>query len=84
MSGGRFLWRGAPIAFSDGESIAIALLKAGVRDLGASGEGGGSRYFCGIGACQSCLVAIDGSLVEACLTPAREGLDVASVGGGHD
>ena len=84
MSGGSFLWRGEPIAFREGESIAMALAKAGVRDLGVGGEGGALRYFCGIGACQSCLVSIDGSIVEACRTPAREGLDVASLGGGHD
>lgn len=83
MSGGQFLWRGAPVAFAEGESIAIALAKAGTREL-AAGEGGTRRYFCGIGACQNCLVTIDGALVEACLTPARDGLSVDATETGHD
>jgi aerobic-type carbon monoxide dehydrogenase small subunit (CoxS/CutS family) len=84
MNGGRFLWRGEPVAFCEGESIAVALMNAGVRGLGAGGEGSGQRYFCGIGAGQNCLVAIDGVLVEACLTPARDGLDVEAAEVGHD
>jgi len=85
MKRGCFLWQGEPIVFSEGESIAVALARSGQRDLGgARGEGDGARYFCGIGACQNCLVLIDGTVVEACLTPARDGLDVASVGGRHD
>ena len=85
MSAGSFLWLGEPIAFRDGESIAVALARSGRRHLGADdGEGGGPRYFCGIGACQNCLVVIDGAIVEACLTPARDGLDVARLGGKHD
>jgi aerobic-type carbon monoxide dehydrogenase small subunit (CoxS/CutS family) len=84
MNGGCFLWRGGPIPFEAGESIAIALAKAGVRELGAGGAGQGLRYFCGIGACQNCLVAIDGAVVEACLTPARDGVHVDTPEGGHD
>ena len=83
MSGGHFLWGGKPISFETGESIAIAVAKAGVRDLSA-GEGGLRRYFCGIGACQNCLVTIEGTLVEACLTPARDGLRVDAPEAGHD
>ncbi|RST87773.1 (2Fe-2S)-binding protein [Aquibium carbonis] len=84
MKRGCFLWRGEPVAFGDGESIAIALTKAGMRDLSTGGDGGGSRYFCGIGACQNCLVVVDGAVVEACLTPASDGLDVAALGGRHE
>jgi aerobic-type carbon monoxide dehydrogenase small subunit (CoxS/CutS family) len=35
------------------------------------------RYFCGIGACQTCLVSVNGAApVEACLTPARAGVQL--------
>lgn len=79
MSGGSFTWRGAAIAFRPGESIAVALMRAGARDLGVDGAGCRLRYFCGIGACQNCLVDIDGAIVEACLTPAANGLSIETV-----
>jgi NADH dehydrogenase/NADH:ubiquinone oxidoreductase subunit G len=63
-----FYWDGEPVPFQPGETIAAALLGAGIVHLGHG------RVFCGIGACQGCLVAMAGTApVEACLTPAREG-----------
>ncbi|MBX3571585.1 MAG: (2Fe-2S)-binding protein [Mesorhizobium sp.] len=79
MSGGSFLWKDVTVPFRAGESVATALMRAGIRDLGRSGAGAGMRYFCGIGACQSCLVSLGGSVVEACLTPACDGLKVEAV-----
>ena len=79
MIGSSFFWRGAAVSFHPGESIAAALARAGVRDLGTDGAGAGLRYFCGIGACQNCLVSASGAVVESCLTPAREGLVVEAV-----
>jgi len=72
---GCFFWNDRPVAFESGETIAAALLRAGIADLGPSRDTLGGRIFCGIGACQGCVVAIAGAApVEACLTPAREGL----------
>jgi aerobic-type carbon monoxide dehydrogenase small subunit (CoxS/CutS family) len=71
-----FFWNGRPIAFRDGETIATALAAAGVKSLGRDAAGRPTRWFCGIGACQNCLVRIDGRLVEACLTPARDAATV--------
>lgn len=81
MSAPHFLWNGRPIAFRPGETIAAALEAADVRRLGHDGLGGPTRYFCGIGACQCCLVRLDGRVVEACLTPAAEGAVVQSMEG---
>ncbi|MBN9443513.1 MAG: (2Fe-2S)-binding protein [Bosea sp. (in: a-proteobacteria)] len=68
-------WNGVPIAFEPGETIAAALLRAGIVDLGRPDDGPGGRVFCGIGACQGCVVTVAGAApVEACLTPARDGL----------
>lgn len=68
------------VPFHPGETIAAALLRCGVTDLGAGATGLRGRYFCGIGTCQACLVSVDGaSPVEACLTPAREGMHLAPV-----
>lgn len=80
MSAKTFPWNGVPIAFRDGETIAAALANAGVRTLGRDPAGRVTRYFCGIGACQNCLVRVDGRVVEACLTPAVEGVPVESAG----
>lgn len=77
-----FFWNGRPIAFRPGETIALALEAAGIRRFGADPLGTPTRYFCGIGACQGCLVRIDGRLVEACLTPAIDGRSVEETGGG--
>jgi predicted molibdopterin-dependent oxidoreductase YjgC len=79
MTTGSFAWRGAAIPFHPGESVASALMRAGVHRLGEDGAGCRLRYFCGIGACQNCLVSVGGAIVEACLTPARDGLVVAAV-----
>lgn len=78
MTTGRFSWNGRDIPFREGESIGAALAGAGIDALGRDPAGRATRWFCGIGACQNCLVRIDGRLVEACLTPAEDGLIVGS------
>ena len=72
-----FFWLGHPVAFRPGETFAAALRRSGLDDLGpAMGQLRG-RYFCGIGACQACLVSANGAApVEACLTPARAGVQL--------
>lgn len=79
MTGNSFTFKGQEIAFLPGESIATALEAAGVLCYGQDALGQPTRYFCGIGACQSCLARIDGVVTETCLTPARAGLKVESL-----
>jgi hypothetical protein len=68
-------WNQLAVPFHPGETIAAALLRGGVSQLGTAVGGMQGRYFCGIGNCQACLVCIDGaSPVEACLTPAQPGM----------
>lgn len=81
MSGPTFAWRGRLVPFRDGESIAVALGHAGVFDLGMGPEAVAMRYFCGVGACQGCLVRVDGRIVEACLAPAVAGQAVTGLDG---
>jgi len=83
MTDQHFFWNDQPIAFRAGETIAAALAAADVRDLGPDLLGQPSRYFCGIGACQACLVRVDGVLREACLTDARAGLAITPAGALH-
>lgn len=76
MSNKSFFWRGQSVGFRPGESIASALMRAGQRNLGVDDQGSQLRYFCGVGACQSCLVVLDGTVIESCLTPASDGLTI--------
>jgi predicted molibdopterin-dependent oxidoreductase YjgC len=80
MSSESFFWKGQPIPFRAGESIAAALEAAGIVSFGPNPAGGPTRYFCGIGSCQCCLVRIDGCVREACLTPATAGARVEEMG----
>lgn len=86
MSAPVFHWGARPVAFRPGESLAAALAAAGITGYGPDALGGETRYFCGIGACQGCLVRLNGRMVEACLTPAQPGLQVTPVmnGGASD
>lgn len=60
---------GVEVQARPGESIAAALLRAGLRP----------RYFCGIGVCFACLVTVDGRPAQrACLVPAAGAEEVTS------
>ena len=72
-------WNQTAVAFRPGETIAAALRRSGVDDLGAAFGGQQGRYFCGIGTCQACLVSVDGACpVESCLTPASQGMHLSA------
>lgn len=71
---GRIFWRGQAVAFRTGDTLALALLRHGVLDLGPAPAGGHFKLLCGIGQCQACLVRHHGGGVrEACLTPCADG-----------
>lgn len=66
---------GVPVCARAGESVAVALLAMGRRHLRNSPRNGSPRgFFCHMGACQECLVRVDGQWVPACQTHVREGL----------
>jgi hypothetical protein len=68
-----FWWKDQRVPFTVGETFASALERAGIVDFGSIGAGVRGRYFCGIGACQGCLVVVNNhALVEACLTIAQD------------
>lgn len=79
MSAQTFNWMGRSIPFRTGESIAAALEAAGIRTFGPDALGQDTRYFCGIGACQCCLVRVGGVPREACIAPAKAGLQVEAL-----
>jgi predicted molibdopterin-dependent oxidoreductase YjgC len=67
------------VAFA-GETIATALLAAGVRAMRETGREHAPRgLFCGMGVCFECLVSVDGRPnVRACVTPLVEGMRVVT------
>ncbi|SMG55585.1 2Fe-2S iron-sulfur cluster-binding protein [Paraburkholderia susongensis] len=72
-----FFWKGTIVEFFDGETVASALARYSIRNLGRSASGEMGRYFCGIGQCQGCVVSINGGApVESCLTPALQNSQV--------
>lgn len=80
----QILWQGRPVAFRPGETVASALIRAGIVVWGTGHAGQARAVFCGIGQCQGCLIRADGRLTEACLTPCRAGMELSpETGGDH-
>ena len=82
----RFTFDGRELQAEPGQSIAAALLAAGVRSWRTTRVGGAPRgLFCGIGVCFDCLVEVDGRPgVRACLAEVRENAVVVTQdGAGH-
>ncbi len=72
-------WEGREIAAREGESLATALLAAGVSTFRETPVTGAARGpLCLMGACFDCLVEVDGvQNTQACLTAVRPGLSAA-------
>ena len=74
---------GQPLAARAGDSVAAAMLSAGLlagRETPVSGAPRGP--FCMMGACFECLVEIDGEPNrQACMTPVAEGMKVRPMKG---
>ena len=70
--GGRLVVDGRPVDFEPGDSVAVAMLRAG----GTPGRGG---TLCLAGDCGNCLAQVDGiAYVRTCQTAARPGLSVVT------
>ena len=69
--------------FEDGDSVASALYRAGVRTLSRSLKYHRRRgIYCGTGDCPNCLLTVDGlPAVHACTTTCGEGMRVERPGG---
>ena len=66
---------GRAIPFEPGQTIAAALLAAGIRSWRTTRHAAAPRgLFCGIGACYDCLVTVNNLPAQrACLAQAHEG-----------
>lgn len=59
------------------DTIASAMLAAGLRVCRRTIAGDGRGVFCGMGICRECLVNVDGvDGLRACMTPVRDGMVV--------
>ena len=69
---------GRPVEAREGDSVAAAMLAAGIDFCRTTAVGGAPRApFCMMGACFDCLVAIDGvGNRQGCLTAVREGMAI--------
>jgi len=69
---------GRRVEIHDGDTVAAAAFRAGVRTFTRSLKAHRRRgLYCGTGDCANCLVTVDGLPGErACVTPARDGMQV--------
>ncbi|WP_369176278.1 (2Fe-2S)-binding protein [Streptomyces mutabilis] len=76
----RFSVDGEPLEFTEGQTVAAALVAAGRVAWRTTRVGHRPRgVFCGIGVCFDCLLTIDGAAGQrACLIPARAGMTVTT------
>lgn len=82
----RLTWEGEEILAAPGDSVAAALLAAGVEAFRSTPVSGAPRGpYCMMGACFECLVVVDGrSAVQACMTEVRDGMIVRRQLGGAE
>ncbi len=80
----RLFWRDRPLSARAGESLAAALLAAGITTFRRHPVNGAPRGpFCLMGACYECLVRVDGvDSLQACMLPVREGMRAEPQAGG--
>jgi len=72
-----FTFDGEAITAVTGDTIAAALLAAGITHSRNTPVSGSARApFCMMGSCYDCLVEIDGIAVQACMTCAMDGMQV--------
>ncbi|RKN21479.1 (2Fe-2S)-binding protein [Micromonospora musae] len=79
-------FRGVTVAAEPGQSVAAALIAAGITDWRTTGKGGRPRgLFCGIGVCFDCLITVDGIPDQrACLVAAADGMRLGDAEPGAD
>jgi hypothetical protein len=82
----RFLFDGRPMVGRAGDSVAAALLVAGVGPTRTTPVSGAERApYCLMGACFECLMVIDGIADrQACMLEVRDGMTVERQDRGAD
>jgi hypothetical protein len=78
-----FIFDGKTYAGWAGESVASAMMRAGVVALRRTRQFAEARgYYCGMGLCWECAVHIEGTgVVRSCMHPISEGLVISFADG---
>jgi sarcosine oxidase subunit alpha len=63
-----------------GQTIAAAMLAAGIRRFRTDLAGAPRGLFCNMGSCGECMVRLGARRVRACLTPVAAGMIVTTDG----
>lgn len=73
----RFSFDGAVVEAREGDSVAAALLAAGVERFRTTPQGQPRLPYCLMGVCFDCLLEIDGEAnCQGCMVEVREGMQV--------
>ncbi|GAC89334.1 FAD dependent oxidoreductase [Gluconobacter thailandicus F149-1 = NBRC 100600] len=74
-----FTFNDSSVSAKSGQTLTAALMAAGRIVHRTALDGSERGPFCGIGACQDCLLEVDGQMSRrGCMTPVREGMRVRS------
>jgi D-hydroxyproline dehydrogenase subunit alpha len=69
---------GRAVSAEPGQTVAAALIGAGIAVFRRTPTGAPRGIFCGMGVCFDCLVTVDGLAGQrACMTPARPGMRIS-------
>ena len=72
-----FEFCGKSVTAYRGETVAAALMSAGVEEFAVTANGEPRQPFCNMGTCFDCVVTVNGQrLVRSCLTDAEAGMCV--------
>lgn len=67
---------GTRLETEPGISVAAALIRAGMSHLRDSPQGHPRGAFCMMGICQECLIRINNTPAQACMTPVTENMSI--------
>lgn len=83
VSGVTIWWGETRIEAREGDSVAVALLAAGINTTRRTAASGAPRGpYCMMGACFECLAEVDGiANVQTCMTEVRDGMRVRTQDG---
>jgi D-hydroxyproline dehydrogenase subunit gamma len=78
VSGVTIWWGDTSLQARPGDSVAVALLAAGVNTTRTTAASGAPRGpYCMMGACFECLAEVDGvANVQTCMTEVRDGMRI--------
>lgn len=71
-------FQGRPIQAAEGDTVAAALMSAGIRVFRTTEKRHEPRgLFCAIGHCSDCMMIVDGQPnTRTCVTPVKDGMQV--------